>query len=233
MMKSSMFKVVATAAAMATAPLAVLAEPFYVGASGGASLPRESDLESGAFNVEAKQDIGWLGLINFGHEYGYGLRTELEFGYRKNDLDTVGGANASGDVNVFTGMVNVLYDLDVPWRIVPYVGAGIGAARVKANGAAPVSTTTIDDTDTGFAYQVMAGVEYAVTSQLMLNLGYRYFAVPDLTFTAANGASVETDYASHNVTLGLRYLFGPRKKPAPVAAAAPTPAPMVAPAPRS
>jgi outer membrane protein OmpA-like peptidoglycan-associated protein len=68
-----------------------------------------------------------------------------------------------------------------------------------------------------------------MTERLLLNLGYRYFAVRDLEFTAANGANVETDYSSHNVTLGLRYLFGPRKKP--MAAAAPPPAPAPAPAP--
>lgn len=223
-MKSSMCKVLAAVAALAVAPLAASAEPFYVGASGGVSIPRDSDLESSAFNVEAQQDIGWLGLINFGYEYGHGLRTELEFGYRKSDLDTIGGVGASGDVSALSGMLNLIYDLDVSWPIMPYIGAGIGAARVKANGASPVSTTSIDDNDTGLAYQIMAGIEYAVTDQLMLNMGYRYFAVPDLTFTASNGASVDTDYASHNVTLGLRYLFGPRKKPAPAAAPAPVPA---------
>jgi outer membrane protein OmpA-like peptidoglycan-associated protein len=227
-MKSSMCKVMAAVAAIAVAPLAASAEPFYVGASGGISMPRDSDLESGAFNVEAEQDIGWLGLINFGYEYGYGLRTELEFGYRKSDLDKIGGATAGGDVSVMSGMVNLIYDLDVSWPIMPYLGAGIGAGRVEADGASPVSTTSINDTDTGFAYQIMAGFEYGVTDQLMLNAGYRYFAVPDLTYTAANGASVDTDYASHNFTVGVRYLFGPRKKPAP----APAPVPAAAPAPR-
>jgi outer membrane protein OmpA-like peptidoglycan-associated protein len=226
-MKSSMSKVIATAAAISVAPLAALAEPFYVGAAGGVTIPRDSDLESSAFNVSAEQDLGWLGLLNFGYEYGHGLRTEVEFGYRQSDLDKIGGVDAGGDVNVLSGMVNVLYDFDVAWPIKPHIGGGIGAGRVKADGASPVSTTSIDDSDTGFAYQLIAGAEYALTDQLMLNLGYRYFAVPDLTFTAANGASVDSDYGSHNFTLGLRYLFGPRAKPV---AAAPPPAPAPAPA---
>jgi outer membrane protein OmpA-like peptidoglycan-associated protein len=214
-------------AALLACPLAAAAEPFYIGGAGGLNLARDSDLESAAFNTEAEFDLGWLALGTFGYEYGHGLRTEIELGYRANDLDQVGGAGATGDATVWSGMVNVVYDFDVDWPVRPYVGAGLGAGRVKADGISPVSTTRIDDTDTAFAYQAMVGVEWAMTDRLHLNAGYRYFAVPDLEFRAASGANVDSEYSAHGVTLGLRFLLGPKPAKRP-AAAVPAAAPMVA-----
>jgi outer membrane protein OmpA-like peptidoglycan-associated protein len=81
----------------------------------------------------------------------------------------------------------------------------------------------------------MAGIAYAVTQSIRITLGYRYFSVPDLKFTTAAGASVDSDYASHDVLLGIRFLFGapskPMPAPRPVQAPPPEPAPAPAPAP--
>jgi outer membrane protein OmpA-like peptidoglycan-associated protein len=204
------------------------AEPFYIGGAGGLNWARDSDLEGGGIDTEAEFDLGWLALGSLGYEFGHGLRSEIEFGYRANDLDKIGGAGASGDVTVWSGMLNLIYDFDVDWPVKPYIGGGLGAGKVKADGASPFGATSIDDSDTGFAYQALAGVEWAMTDRLYLNAGYRYFAVPDVEFSAANGTNVESEYSAHSFTIGLRFLLGPKaaKRAAVVAPAAA--APMVA-----
>jgi len=66
-----------------------------------------------------------------------------------------------------------------------------------------------------------------MTDRLYLNAGYRYFAVPDLEFSAANGTNVESEYSAHSFTVGLRFLLG-AKAAKRAAVVAPAAAPMVA-----
>ena len=53
-----------------------------------------------------------------------------------------------------------------------------------------------------FAWQVGAGIGYALTPQLTFDLKYRYFATSDPEFDGT-----EVEYASHNVYAGIRLHF--------------------------
>ena len=55
----------------------------------------------------------------------------------------------------------------------PYLGAGIGVARVSLDGYTSSGTLIVDDSDTVFAGQLSAGVLYALNEQVSLDLGYR------------------------------------------------------------
>ena len=59
-----------------------------------------------------------------------------------------------------------------------------------------------DADDTVFAWQVGAGIGYALTPQLTFDLKYRYFATSDPEFDGT-----EVEYASHNVYAGIRLHF--------------------------
>ncbi len=66
------------------------------------------------------------------------------------------------------GMVNAYYDIeseDMP--VVPYIGIGGGLTQIKFLGKERYA----------FAYQAKAGVSYAVTPEVKLFAGYRYFGV--------------------------------------------------------
>lgn len=65
----------------------------------------------------------------------------------------------------------------------------------------------MDDSGTGFAWQVGAGVSYDLTSNLTAELGYRYFNVENVGLTAADGTGSDVDVRSHQVNLGLRVSF--------------------------
>jgi len=123
-------------------------------------------------------------------------------------------------------MGNALYDFNLKGPLQPYVGGGLGVARLDASGATQATGATINDTDTAFAWQAMVGVAYALNENMKLTLGYRYFAVPDASFSSSAGTSFDPDYASHDVLFGFRYSFGAPKK-----AAEPMPTPVVEAAP--
>lgn len=147
----------------------------------------------------------------------------------------VSGASGSGDVDALSVIANVFYDIDIGSKFEPYVGAGLGLARVSADGASPISTTTIDDDDFGYALQAAAGVAYPLNERLKLTVDYRFLSVQDLDYTTASGVGVEADYNDHAVFVGLRFALNPppkpAPKPAPVAQAQPAPVAPPAPAP--
>ena len=214
---------------------------FYIGGQAGVSLPEDTDLDlTGGASLDAGLNTGWAAGLGFGYAYGNGIRGEMELGYHANDVDDVSGASATGDIGATSLMINGYYDFYTGGKWQPYVGAGFGAAHVSADTISPVSGSSVDDSDTGFAFQGMLGVAYAVSDRVRLTLGYRYFSVPDLGFTTAGGTDVDSDYSSHDIMLGARFLFGAAKqampepvKPAaaPMAAPAPAPAPMATPKP--
>lgn len=205
---------------------------LYIGGAGGLNfLTEDSDLNSAEAEYE---DFDWAVSGVLGYALGNGLRFETEVGYRPNDVDNITGvAGGSGDVDVLNWMFNALYDLDY-WNlpVKPYVGGGIGIANVDFDGVTPVAGSTINDSDIGFAFQGIAGVSLDLTENLAATLDYRHLRVPNVSFRTNGGTSVDSDYATNQIMIGLRYTFGAPPKPAPAPAPVKQPAPAPKPAPK-
>ena len=205
----------------------------YLGAGLGWNIAEDSEIEGTGLNGDVEFDDGYAGFLTFGGKL-FWFRGEGEFGYRKNDVDSVTGVgSANGDVNVLSYMGNLLFDIPTgtPW--VPYVGGGIGGARLDVDSSLPAAGVSVDETESAFAYQGIVGVTYNVNENLGIFADYRYFDTEEVSFRASNGTNFDTDYTAHTLTIGLRYTFGaPKPAPAPVAApvAQPQPAPAQAPA---
>jgi outer membrane protein OmpA-like peptidoglycan-associated protein len=204
---------------------------LYIGGAGGLNfLTEDSDLNAAEAEFE---DFNWAVSGALGYALGNGLRLETEVGYRPNDVDNITGvAGGSGDVDVLNWMFNALYDLDY-WNlpVKPYVGAGIGIAHVDFDGVTPVAGSTINDSDIGFAFQGIAGLSLDLTENLAATLDYRHLRVPHVSFNTNGGTNVDSDYATNQIMIGLRYTFGapPKAAPAPVPVKQPAPAPKPAP----
>ncbi|MEO5374136.1 MAG: OmpA family protein [Alphaproteobacteria bacterium] len=224
---------VLVAAALSVLPVAAMAQSmtpgYYIGGAGGANWVRDSDIKGGGISNKADFDNGWAALLSGGYAYGNGVRTELELGYRDNGVDKVSGAAGSGgDVRALSLMANVNYDFNTGTAITPYVGIGLGGARVDFGGVRPVGGSRVGDEDTVFAYQGLAGASYRLNDAVSLFSDYRYFATKDADLKTDSGVGVKGEYASHTVMLGLRYSFGaPKAAPAAETRPAPAPAAMV------
>ena len=93
-----------------------------------------------------------------------------------------------GDVTSWSLMGNVLYDILPDSALSPFIGAGIGINHTKVDVTGQFSNITgaisaanpaiqnllIDDKDTSFAYQGIAGIAWKATEQLRVDLTYRY-----------------------------------------------------------
>jgi outer membrane protein OmpA-like peptidoglycan-associated protein len=208
---------------------------LYLGGGLGLSMPPDAKITGPQTSTKADLENFVGGMVNLGYAYPNNLRSEIELGYRQNDVESVGTSGGSGDYSTFNGMINLYYDIPGLGRWTPYLGAGGGMARLELDGVAPVNGSTLSDDDWVWAYQGIAGVGYQLTNNLGLFADYRYLDTTEGNFTTAGGRELGTDYTEHRVMVGLRWFFGaPAKKmePTPAAAPAPMPAPAPAPAPR-
>ncbi len=178
----------------------------YGGVSGLIGFVSDADLDlpdcpSCADTLGADPGLGLAAVA--GYRTGTGLRLEGELAYRRNDLDQIsleglGTAAVNGDVTALAVMGNLLYDFATGVAVTPYLGLGLGFARIA------VDSTDLgaDDSDTVIAYQLKAGLSVPVSPTLALVGGYTYFATSDPTIEATTA-----EYSAHTLDVGLRLGF--------------------------
>jgi len=154
-----------------------------------------------------------------------------------------------GDVSSFIGLANVYADIGTWYGITPFVGGGIGLARNTLYGATdtgqaygpnlggPSGGYFKDGSSTNFAWALMTGIDFNVTSNLKLELGYRYLSYGKINSGASNclngsgqgngfsaGSCGGSSYsiatsrlASNDFKLGLIWMLGDAGAPPPEA----------------
>jgi outer membrane protein OmpA-like peptidoglycan-associated protein len=217
----------AVAALMSTAAGAAHAtEGWYGRADVGYSIDGQLDVDQSSEDIGLDND--WMESIGVGYAFSHGFRVEGEFSHRFNDVET-NTEVLDGDVRAWAAMFNLYYDFNRGGRLEPYVGLGVGAARLNASAVFNAGNDEFDDDDTVAAYQAMAGVAIGLTDRLDLDIGYRYFYAPDAEFDGLEDGVVPTtysaDYTHQAVTVGLRYQFGAPPAPPPPPPPPPPPAP--------
>jgi len=191
---------------------------------------------------KAHMETGWAvnGQVGYAGLFIPQFRVEGEVAYRSNHVNAIDVTfpptvtfPATGDVNSLAFMANGFYDFLNSSSFTPYLGGGIGAARVSldklAFTAAPSITTSGSKWE--FAYQAIAGVRYNFTPNWDVHADYRYFATLDPKFSFFGAPASSTQYHTHNVMAGISYHFTPPPPPPPPVAAAPPPPPPAAPPP--
>ncbi len=187
-------------------------DQWYVGVDGGAMIVEDMSLDIGILDNAAQLDndkgYDFGGLV--GYDFG-GFRLEAEVSYRESDVTDFssstrqitnstgtslapGGSYAvGGDANALSFMVNGLLDFGDDDGIQGFVGGGVGVARVDVQTvlAAP---SWLDDSDTGFAWQALAGVRAPLSDSWDVGLKYRFFNAKDVDLVDRLGRAVSTRY---------------------------------------
>ena len=139
-----------------------------------------------------------------------------------------------GSMSALVLMANAYVHLGKYGRFSPYVGAGIGGARISwgalQNTNAGVVTEHAGATNWRFAYAGMLGTTVCLTDSLDLDVGYRYTRIAGgrmFEYAPQAGPGFDRGFNVHEARAGLRYKIGGRKghwggsscghKPAPVA----------------
>ena len=252
--------VLALASTALASPALARDNAWYVGVEGGAMIVEDFDYDltntagvrtGSAISVDHEYGYDVDAII--GYDFG-AFRLEAEVGYRSADVD---GINSSVGLPFFTGtgavatqpagnlgfaggktsalsfMVNGLLDFGEDDGIQGFIGGGAGVARVKADYALNTNGAFLDDSDTGFAYQGLAGIRAPLTDTIDATLKYRFFNVDDVKLVAVNNAQTEGRFRSHSILGGVTFNFGePAPEPIPEPAQPPvTPEPLPQPEP--
>lgn len=211
-MKHNILMVAGCAMLLSIASIAHSAEGPYVSGSVGAAIPVDSDVTDSTLPGLAltfESDVGIAAGVALGYDFGNNFRAEIEYAYQKNDLDTATLAGVAviavvGDTTSHAGLLNGYYDFTNTTVFTPFISAGVGFARVEINefNIPGSGLPNANADDTVFAYQVGAGVGYAVNPTLTIDVKYRYFGTADPEFTTTT-----IEYSSHNVYAGIRVAF--------------------------
>jgi opacity protein-like surface antigen len=143
------------------------------------------------------------------------LRTDVTVDYAS-PVKYQGTVLAAGDttakIQATTALLNGYIDLGTWYHITPYIGGGVGAAYARVSDyvgtAAPPVGGEGAKSRWNFAWAGMAGVAVPVSTNMMVDVGYRYLNIGDLA-TANNvfAATTFKNLAAHEVRVGLRWSF--------------------------
>jgi opacity protein-like surface antigen len=217
----------AIVAAAHTSAAAAADSGWYVGGQVGVSFLEDAENSGSGSDITSRTKDGYSLSGAAGFRFGNGLRADAEVGYRRHGFDSlqiradgglgaafgVGSLNgstpkATGHLSALSLLGNLWYDLDLGSSVKPYLGGGLGAARVSATNVAVSGVTIVNGSDTVFAFQFGAGVGYEIIPAATLSLDYRYFRTVDPTFKdLVLGTSFRSEYRAHDIRLGIRYQF--------------------------
>ena len=151
----------------------------------------------------------WGAHVALGAKHG-AFRVETEYNtsktaHKKVDIDGTGKFNMRTE----SILVNAYWDINTCSRFTPYVSAGAGLA--KLNFRVKSEDMVMKANPSNFAWQVGAGVSYAATDSIDVDLGYRYMDYGDFEeeYRVPGVLYEKFDYEphAHEFLLGVRYEF--------------------------
>lgn len=170
-----------------------------------------------AIPINWDMDSGWTagGGVGVYSSLFNGSRFEFETSYTSNDfggdLSYAGFAlPANFEIRTVAAMFNYLKEVRFAPNsgVVGYFGGGIGYANSRMDG--DIDTILYSDDSSGFAWQLIAGVDFPIAPNLALFTQYRYLVLSELNFTTDFGDFQNTtldDPSSHAVVFGARVSF--------------------------
>jgi opacity protein-like surface antigen len=169
----------------------------------------------------AKTSAGYSAGMAFGGVVSDFVRNEIELTYRDNSASSVfsqefnttglllasATAPASGSINSYSGMYNVLLDVGKRCEGMPhlYVGGGLGSLYVDGDFATATDAYSVQDPS--FAYQFIGGLNYPLRKSVDLYTEYRFLGADNISVTndTAGVSLGDFTFDSHSVYFGVRF----------------------------
>ena len=175
--------------------------------------------------------------LGVGYQFNNWFRADITGEYRSkvefHGTDFISYANNAswlgdeyhGGYTSWLGLVNAYADLGTWWCITPFVGVGVGAARITTAGFTDNATFMAGSsnassyfaegtTKTNLAWAAHAGLAYKVSPNFTVELAYRYLDMGTVGHGAGqfyNGTRIGQssfqyrDLTSHDLKLGVRW----------------------------
>lgn len=205
---------------------------WYAGLEGGATIVEDTDLtiynsSSVTSGATIDNDYGYDFDAIIGYDFGM-FRLEAEAAWKEADPETMTGGgflipnrtgttstlttaayDSAGDTNTLSFMINGLLDFGDDDGLQGFVGAGAGIARTNIhNQINSTAGNWVDDSDTGFAWQALAGLRAPISGNWDAGIKYRFFNQSGIDLVSTAGQDIETKVRSHSLMGSLIYNFG-------------------------
>ncbi|CAN5129597.1 outer membrane beta-barrel protein [soil metagenome] len=188
-----------------------------------------------SFNQTTDFDTGGIYQLGVGYQFNSWLRGDLTGQYRGNAnfkgtdrfVGNAGGVytgidNYSASKSEWVGMANAYVDLGTWWCVTPFIGAGVGAARVTISNftdtgiistGAPSYASAPSASKWNLAWALHTGLAYKVNPNTTVEFGYSYMNLGEgqtgvlSTYTGGTSNNVFKfkDITSHDLKLGVRW----------------------------
>src|ERR1044072_5736787 len=182
-------------------------------------------------------EYGYDAALFVGYDLG-SFRVEAEVAYKRARVDDIetsirfpgavgnpAGAAITPDTypagggrtSALSFMINGLLDFGDDDGVSGFVGGGAGMGRGGYNNIRAFSNqaAAIDDSDTRFAWQVVAGVRQAISDNVDITVRYRFFNVDNIRTVDFRGLESESRFRSHSLLGGITFNFGAPPAPPP------------------
>lgn len=198
-----------------------LLDRWYGGIGLGWSYADNLELDASDASMDLDQGAYQL-LAALGRRVGDDWRVEFEYARMDHDPELLYSSSAgieldsddTDEVRATSQMLNVIRDFRVgqAWR--PYLGLGAGRGKLDVRfSEAEVDLPSfqrprrsiVDDSDTGLAWQFIAGFTVPLSRRLELAADFRYWQMPDVNMKTVSGDDVGTDHSVRSAWLHLRY----------------------------
>ncbi|TNE86664.1 MAG: hypothetical protein EP330_20975, partial [Deltaproteobacteria bacterium] len=131
------------------------------------------------------------------------------------DVNSLNDSEVGGGAEALSFMLNGLVDFGPDDGLQGFVGGGVGVGRVKVGVLTPIAGLDVDDSDSGFAWQILAGVRTPISDKIDIGLKYRFYNQFGNNLVAADGTDAKVGYRSHSLLATLAYNFGEPPAPPP------------------
>lgn len=209
---------------------------WYGSLSSGASFGYSVDVESEAFTVEIPGVLPGIPIpaievdpieISVDTDTGFGVngaigyqfeqaRAELELGYNRNrvnhvDVTGLPRVDVDGRFDVWSVSANAYYDVPTGNALRPYIGGGIGVARLSAEDVAveiPVlGRSELDDSGVSPIFQAKAGIAYDFSERASAFIGYQLQGIPGQRFQVETVDFDANTVLIHHLQVGANIRF--------------------------
>ena len=197
-----------------------------VGISKSEKIKSDQDFYKQSGNKSFNSDP--LYSLGFGYKINDKFRTEVTYSYTdlkyKVNTPSTGNKNViincAQKVNIQTGMINLFYDVATYQKLTPYIGFGLGYAKINPKKASfsikNAETLYVSNKSENLTYALMGGVSIAMTDRVNFDIGYKFqdfgkakgfdkYKVPSGTVLPIDPKSF--NIRAHIATIGVRYSF--------------------------
>ncbi|MBQ9271317.1 MAG: porin family protein [Alphaproteobacteria bacterium] len=148
-----------------------------------------------------KDLFGGSGILGVKFPFACGaFRAEAEYTRTNDAKKNIGDIRA--ELRTQALMFNAYYDFNTKTSFTPYVGFGLGGARMKLSGG----DRAIHQTE--LAWQLGLGVAYEINEHFTADLGYRYIDYGDFSdYLIVGENKTKVEAKANEIMLGIRYTF--------------------------